>query len=685
MYIDMISVDNRTGQAVAIKVIDVENAEDEVDDIISEISILSGLNSPYVTKYHGSYLKGSDLWIIMEYCSGGSCGDLLKPGLIPEDYIIIIMRELLMGLEYLHGDKKLHRDIKAANILLSSNGQVKLADFGVSGQLSATMTKKNTFVGTPFWMAPEVIKQSGYDHKADIWSLGITALELATGEPPYADIHPMKVLFLIPKNPPPVLEGAYTSGFKDFVQLCLRKEPKERPSARDLLKHPWIKRAKKTYYLTELIERHERWQSRHGGRGESEEPEMYQDPGERDSDQEDLWDFGTVRPAGRGQGLRPMNESGINARRPGSMSPKKDRSGDGENVHHPSMQERTPQMAPPAQSRGLSPTKQFAIPPSPSVAARVPLPASPAKRMSADTPPPQTPTNGTPRSQFMTPATSQKPPAMTDDLLQQSIADDMSKAMSNLAVTNRIENVQNREAVPDSTSATCAVSALDGARSPLEQPRQEQAPLPRPQEPQVRPAPPHFPAALAEKPPTSSNSSSTTSRPQSSDSALRPLNSADSSSSISSTSSTPSPSQLQSKRAPAPASSSTTGEQEITALSGVVLPALDAALHRRSHQLNLQIKKHAAETQAVSSSSSSSSSQKPVPPPPAVIAQTEQELMFKRQAHEQIRRLVHKAGKIFADIDHWDTVANVGMGDGVAGFLEGVLEEVLCRVEPEDI
>lgn len=105
-------VDKRTGQAVAIKVIDVENAEDEVDDIIQEISILSELHSPYVTKYYGSYLKGSDLWIIMEFCAGGSCGDLMKPGLIPEDYICIIIRELLMGLEYLHGDNKLHRDIK---------------------------------------------------------------------------------------------------------------------------------------------------------------------------------------------------------------------------------------------------------------------------------------------------------------------------------------------------------------------------------------------------------------------------------------------------------------------------------------------------------------------------------------------------------------------------------------------
>jgi serine/threonine protein kinase len=105
-------MDRQTGQAVAIKIIDVENAEDEVDDIIQEISILSELNSPYVTKYHGSFLKGSDLWIVMEFCSGGSCADLMKPGLIPEEYIGIILRELLLGLEYLHGDNKLHRDIK---------------------------------------------------------------------------------------------------------------------------------------------------------------------------------------------------------------------------------------------------------------------------------------------------------------------------------------------------------------------------------------------------------------------------------------------------------------------------------------------------------------------------------------------------------------------------------------------
>ncbi|KAL0951905.1 hypothetical protein HGRIS_008560 [Hohenbuehelia grisea] len=291
--------DKRTQKTVAIKIIDLESAEDEIEDIQQEIQILSQLDSPHVTKYHGSYLKGSNLWIVMEYCSGGSCSDLMKPGVFREEYIAIIVRELLKGLEYLHSEGKLHRDIKAANILLSAGGEVKLADFGVSGQLSGTLSaKKNTFVGTPYWMSPEVIKQSGYDHKADIWSLGITAIELAKGEPPYAELHPMKVLFLIPKNPPPTLEGNFSKPFKEFVSYCLQRDPRDRPSARDLLKHKFIRLAKKTNYLTELIERHERWRSEGGDRLEDEERDMVPDLPDS-GDPEDLWDFGTVRHAGR--------------------------------------------------------------------------------------------------------------------------------------------------------------------------------------------------------------------------------------------------------------------------------------------------------------------------------------------------------------------------------------------------
>ncbi|EIN14348.1 kinase-like protein [Punctularia strigosozonata HHB-11173 SS5] len=273
--------DKRTQKTVAIKIIDLESAEDEIEDIQQEIQILSQLDSPYVTKYHGSFLKGSHLWIVMEYCSGGSCSDLMKPGVFREEYIAII--------HVSSGDV-------AANILLTANGDVKLADFGVSGQLSGTLSaKKNTFVGTPYWMSPEVIKQSGYDHKADIWSLGITAIELAKGEPPYAELHPMKVLFLIPKNVPPTLDGNFSKPFREFVSYCLQRDPRDRPSARDLLKHKFVRMAKKTNYLTELIERHERWKAEGGDRHEDDGREGHHDDAPTDLDPEDMWDFGTVR------------------------------------------------------------------------------------------------------------------------------------------------------------------------------------------------------------------------------------------------------------------------------------------------------------------------------------------------------------------------------------------------------
>ncbi|KAL2059890.1 hypothetical protein VTL71DRAFT_10045 [Oculimacula yallundae] len=291
------AIDRTTGEVVAIKHIDLESSEDDILEIQQEISVLSTCASPFVTQYKASFLRGHKLWIVMEYLGGGSCLDLLKPGSFNEAHIAIICRELLLGLEYLHQEGKIHRDIKAANVLLSTKGKVKLADFGVAAQLTNIKSQRNTFVGTPFWMAPEVIQQAGYDFKADIWSLGITAMELVNGEPPNASIHPMKVLFHIPKAPAPRLEGPnYSKDFKDFVAQCLVKDCDRRPSAKELLRHKFIRSAGKVEALQELVERKQEWD---GGRTRPSHPRFYEETLNTMTprNEPDEWVFDTVKAA----------------------------------------------------------------------------------------------------------------------------------------------------------------------------------------------------------------------------------------------------------------------------------------------------------------------------------------------------------------------------------------------------
>ncbi|KAG0205326.1 hypothetical protein BGX28_003034 [Mortierella sp. GBA30] len=257
-------IDNETKQVVAIKVLNLDTDEEDVSDIQREIATLSQLkncDSQNITRYHGSFLNGTKLWIVMDYAAGGSIRSLLQAlTKIDEKCIAVIAREVLQALSYLHKHHIIHRDIKAANILLTDQGRVQLCDFGVAGQVTMNSLKRNSFVGTPYWMAPEVIKEGQtYDFKADIWSFGITIYEIATGNPPFADQDPMRAVSLIPKSRPAQLEGDWSPAMKEFVALCLHEEPNERPSAEDLLKTKWIKSAGKSSpaILKELVARYE--------------------------------------------------------------------------------------------------------------------------------------------------------------------------------------------------------------------------------------------------------------------------------------------------------------------------------------------------------------------------------------------------------------------------------------------
>eukprot|EP00644_Phytophthora_capsici_P006358 jgi/Phyca11/556721/estExt2_Genewise1Plus.C_PHYCAscaffold_940061 len=240
------AVNKANAEVVALKVVPVESEDrGEFDELTREIRILERCESPFVVHYRGSFSYESQLWIAMEFCAAGSLADLhvLRRRLVlSEAEIAAVCANVALGLAHLHSRGLIHRDIKAGNLLLNGDGVTKLADFGVSAQLTATVGKRRTVIGTPFWMAPEVIQEAQYDCKADLWSLGITALELAEGEPPLAHMHPMRAIFLIPNRAPPELREPtkYSAEFRDFLAVCLKKDPQERSSAENLLRHPFI-------------------------------------------------------------------------------------------------------------------------------------------------------------------------------------------------------------------------------------------------------------------------------------------------------------------------------------------------------------------------------------------------------------------------------------------------------------
>uniref|UniRef100_A0A8D3BSW1 non-specific serine/threonine protein kinase n=1 Tax=Scophthalmus maximus TaxID=52904 RepID=A0A8D3BSW1_SCOMX len=249
---------NKTdGSKAAVKILDPIHDIDE--EIEAEYNILKALSDhTNVVKFYGMYYKkdvkcGDQLWLVLELCNGGSVTDLAKGMLrrgdrMDEAIIAYILHEALMGLQHLHVNKTIHRDVKGNNILLTTHAGVKLVDFGVSAQLTNTRLRRNTSVGTPFWMAPEVIAceqqlDSTYDARCDVWSLGITAIELGDGDPPLSDLHPMRALFKIPRNPSPTLHQPelWSDIFNDFICKCLIKDFELRPNVLDLLQHVFIK------------------------------------------------------------------------------------------------------------------------------------------------------------------------------------------------------------------------------------------------------------------------------------------------------------------------------------------------------------------------------------------------------------------------------------------------------------